>query len=94
LNQGIKNKDLKIWNFCSQTGYRYIKKVMDNANIFGSMSCPKGLRHSFAVNALQKGVPLTTLQKWMGHSSLEITSIYLQIINQEEVAFAKRIWES
>jgi len=84
--------DSKVWNFCRQTGYRCVKRVMEKANITGAMSCPKGLRHNFAVNALLKGIPLPTLQKWMGHSSLEITSIYLQVMNLEEVQFAKRIW--
>lgn len=82
----------KIWRFCRQTGYRIIKNVMKKAGVTGAMSCPKGLRHSYAINAILKNVPLPTLQKWMGHSSLEITSIYLQVVNREEINFAKKIW--
>jgi len=35
------------------------------------------LRHTAACNWVLQGVPLTTVQAWLGHSSIEITSRYL-----------------
>ena len=37
------------------------------------------LRHSFATNLLNKGVPITDVQFWLGHSRLTTTAIYLKV---------------
>jgi len=37
------------------------------------------LRHSFATNLLSKGIPVTEVQFWLGHSRLQTTSIYLKV---------------
>lgn len=38
-------------------------------------------RHSFATNALRKGIPLEQVQKLMGHSNIRETQIYAQIVD-------------
>lgn len=35
-----------------------------------------GCRHTFAVRAVEKGVPIRTLQSWMGHETIEMTEKY------------------
>ena len=65
---------------------------MRQADIAGGMSCPKGLRHGFAVACLAQKIPLTTVQKWMGHARLETTAIYLDVSGAEERELAKRLW--
>jgi integrase len=74
------------------SAYRWVKGVMDNAGIVGARACPKGLRHGFGVQAVVSQVPITTLQKWLGHSSIETTSIYTNVLGAEERQFAKRMW--
>ena len=41
------------------------------------------LRHSFATNCLQRGMPINQVQLFMGHSSVGTTSVYLRA-NPEE----------
>lgn len=52
----------------------------------------KGLRHGFAVAALEKGIPLNLLQKWLGHANLATTAIYGNAVGAEERKMAKRMW--
>jgi len=44
---------------------------------------PHTFRHSFAVHCLKHGVNIRTLQKILGHSNLNTTSIYLDVIGKD-----------
>lgn len=82
-----------MWHFSRTTAWRIITRVMDAAEIEdGAHKTPKGLRHGFGINAVLSGVPVTSLQKWMGHSSLKTTSIYLDAVGAEERELAARMW--
>jgi hypothetical protein len=65
---------------------------MARARVFGSMTCPKGLRHSFGIGTLQAGVPMHLTQNWMGHVRMSTTAIYADVSGPEEEAFAARFW--
>ena len=52
-----KTKNDRLWIWTRNTGYRKIMAIMKLANIEGVQACPKGLRHSFAINCLEKGIP-------------------------------------
>jgi len=82
-----------LWNFSLRTASRYVKKTMHKAGITGLQSSAKGLRHGFAVYAISR-VPITLVKKWLGHSRLETTEIYLSVIGVEERGMAKRLWSS
>ncbi len=60
--------------------------------IAGTPAMPKGLRHGFAVNALQSDVPPHLVQRWLGHASLRTTAIYGDVVGPEERLFAARMW--
>jgi len=83
-----------LWPWCRTTAWRIIKKVMHQSGITGSHACPRGLRHAFGVGTLQVGVPITLVQRWLGHARLSTTAIYADASGPEELAFAKRFWEA
>ncbi len=84
----------RVWTFSRSTASRFIKIMMSEAEINGTKACSRGLRHSFAVNSVMHNVPLTLIQKWMGHASITTTAIYLNVLGAEERNFAKRTWQS
>jgi site-specific recombinase XerD len=71
-DKGIRQQN-KIFNISRQRAYQIIKKLSGRS--------PHKLRHTFAVNYLESGGDLRTLQKILGHSSLKVTSIYLDIMD-------------
>jgi len=82
----------RLWKWSRTTAWRSVKKVMAAASISGAAAMPKGLRHTFGVNAFQSGVPPHLVQRWLGHASLETTAIYGDVIGPEELAFSARMW--
>lgn len=46
---------------------------------------PHQLRHAHAFEMAREGVPLTVIQRQLGHANLGITSIYLQGIDNSEI---------
>ena len=46
---------------------------------------PHRLRHAHAVEMAREGVPLIVIQRQLGHTSLGVTSIYLQGIDSAEI---------
>lgn len=82
------------WPWCRQTGWRVIKSIMKEAGISGRAASPRGLRHAFGVGTLQAGIPITLVQRWLGHARLATTAIYTAASGPEETAFAARYWRS
>jgi integrase len=82
----------RLWRFSRTTAWRYVKAVMASAGIFGLAAMPKGLRHSFGVNAFQSNVPPHLVQRWLGHASLKTTAIYGDVVGPEERELAARMW--
>ncbi len=58
----------------------------------GPKASPEGLRHGFGVAAVQAGIPLNMVQKWLGHAQLPTTAIYADAMEEEEQAIAERMW--
>lgn len=66
---------------------------MTEAGIDGQQASPKGLRHGFGIAAVEAGIPLNLLQKWLGHSQLTTTAIYADAQGSEERRIAARMWK-
>ena len=85
-------KDVRLWPWGRATAWRRVTEVMHRAGLDGPHASPKGLRHGFGVAAVQAGIPLNMVQKWLGHAQLSTTAIYAAAVDAEEQAIAERMW--
>ena len=89
---GEHREEARIWNWGRTTAWKNVKAVMESAHIHASLATPKAARHAFGVSAIQSGVALNIVQRWMGHARIETTSIYANVLGKEERALAERTW--
>ncbi|RAI26283.1 integrase [Rhodobium orientis] len=82
----------RLWPWSRTTAWGRVKHAMSEAGIAGPHASPKGLRHSFGVHAVQSGVPLNLVQRWLGHANMTTTAIYADVVGNEEIAIAERMW--
>lgn len=65
---------------------RYVRKVIDDlvrkAGLDMKIS-PHTMRHTFATDMLQEGADLVTVKELLGHESLNTTSIYTHVTNEQ-----------
>jgi integrase/recombinase XerD len=92
LQHGERSAQQRVWPWHRVTVWRFIKHVMMLSWVAGRQACPRGLRHAFGVGALQSGVPLHLIQRWMGHARLSTTAIYMNVCGPDESDFARRFW--
>ncbi len=85
-------KSAHLWPWGRATAWRRVSEAMKEAGISGPQASPKGLRHGFGVAAVQAGIPLNMVQKWLGHAQLSTTAIYADAVGAEEQAIAERMW--
>ena len=86
------NTGERLWRFKRTTAWKHVKVGMSRASVSGVHASPKGLRHTFAISALQAGIPISLVKKWLGHAKIETTAIYAEVIGKEEIAFAEKLW--
>ena len=67
------------------TAWRWVKTAVKRAEELGAISPGKHisthtLRHSYARHLLMNGIPINYLSRWLGHSSIHTTLIYLELV--------------
>jgi integrase len=82
----------RLWRFCRQTAWRFIKRACASVQIPGRRASPRGLRHAFGVRAMQQGIYMHITQRWLGHARLTTTAIYMSVCGPDEMAFAEQFW--
>lgn len=88
-----RGRGVRLWAWSRTTAWRRVKEVLDAAGIDGGVhQTAKGLRHAFAIAALDKGIPLNLVQRWLGHAQLTTTAIYAEALGAEEKNIAARMW--
>lgn len=61
-----------------QTAHTLIKKYAKLAGIEETKAHVHNLRHLFGLRLAEKGTPIEVIAKYMGHTSIEVTKIYLE----------------
>ncbi len=74
------------------TAWRVVRRLMALADVSGLGASARALRHSYGVGTLQAGVPITLLQRWLGHTRLSTTEFYDNAVGPEELSFASQFW--
>lgn len=92
LQRDARYSARRLFRWSRVTSWRIVKRVMAWASIGGIKACPKGFRHAFGVGALQSGIPLPVIQRWMGHARLSTTTIYMKVSGPDEIMFARWFW--
>ena len=87
-----KVADTPMWPVDRATAHRWVKAAMQAAGLSGPQASAKGLRHGFAIAALERNVPLNIVSRWLGHSNLQTTTIYANFTGGEERRLAERMW--
>ena len=67
------------------TAWRWVKTAVKRAEELGAIAPGKRigthtLRHSYARHLLMNGIPINYLSRWLGHSSIQTTLIYLELV--------------
>ena len=67
------------------TAWRWVQKAVDRAEQLGAIPLGREVsthtfRHSYARHLLMNGIPINYLSRWLGHSSIQTTLIYLELV--------------
>ena len=67
------------------TAWRWVQAAVERAERLGAIAPGRRvgthtLRHSYARHLLMHGVPINYLSRWLGHSSIQTTLIYLELV--------------
>ena len=66
-----------------QSPTRYLKKLSDHCGLPDLR--PHKLRHTFATQTLNAGVPITVVSKWLGHANVSVTyNTYIHVLESVE----------
>ena len=70
--------------------YKIVASACETAGIQGKRKGPHTCRHTFAHRFLMNGGDLLTLQRILGHSSLEVVKLYVDINTNDLLAQQRR----
>ncbi|MFZ0927043.1 MAG: tyrosine-type recombinase/integrase [Syntrophobacteraceae bacterium] len=76
----------------AQAIQQLVKKYLNALGLYESEKSVHALRHSYAVEFYRQGKDLRALQKQLGHSSVQTTQIYADVMVEDIQAQIKGLW--
>lgn len=81
----LQRKQLKagdrLFPITRKTAYNWVVWACRESGFNDDRTHPQAFRHSFAVNLLAQGIPITLVQECLGHRDLSETLIYAKIVD-------------
>jgi integrase/recombinase XerD len=87
-----KLKGVALWPWGRTQATKHIWAIMEAADISGDHASPKGLRHGFGVRMAMQTRNPRLVQKLLGHTNLETTAIYMDLVGDEARAEVIGAW--
>lgn len=81
----------RLFNFSRHRAYHIIREVVLKAGLDPERAHPHTFRHSFSVHAVLNGVPIIIIKNWMGHSNINSTLIYMQVLGSDTRQFYENL---
>lgn len=82
----------RFWPIHRMTAYRWLKAIMQEADLDGAKATSRGLRHGFAIQNLESEISFHQVNDWLGHSELKTTMIYTKFAMKLQHKLAQRRW--
>lgn len=89
LNQ-LQGED-RLFTFSRHRAYHIIRTTVLKAGMDPERAHPHTFRHSFGVHAVLNGVPIIIIKNWMGHSNINSTLIYMQVLGSDTRQFYENL---
>jgi site-specific recombinase XerD len=84
-------RDYRILNITRQRAFQIVKEAVLKADFDIERAHPHTFRHSFAVYAVLSGVPILVVKNWLGHSNIQNTLIYMQVLGNDTKQFIENM---
>ena len=82
----LQKKD-HILNLTRQRAHQIITDAVLKAGFDKERAHPHTFRHSFAVFSVLSGVPILVVKNWLGHSNIQSTLVYMQVLGSDTRSF-------
>lgn len=80
-------RDDSILDITRQRAFQIVKETVLKVGYDEERAHPHTFRHSFAVFAVLSGVPILVIKNWLGHSNIQNTLIYMQVLGNDTRRF-------
>lgn len=80
-------RDGFILDITRQRAHQIVREAVSKAGLDDERAHPHTFRHSFAVFAVLSGVPILVIKSWLGHSNIQNTLIYMQVMGNDTRGF-------